>query len=419
MSTLWQTRHFKKLIVSRAVSNVGNGIMPIALAFGVLHLPGTTPVSLSIVLAAQAVPLVLFLPIGGVFADKLGRARVIAAADLIMAISVMSIAVLFLTGNATVLLLAIIGVINGSLAAFWYPAMSALTPEVVPDVHLQQANGFIAMAQNGGLIAGSALGGFLVATAGSGVAIAIDALSFALAGYLVFTFRHVSSPSESESGMVDDLVHGWKVFTSYRWIVVIVGAFSMIVMVWRGSEEVMGPVLALEIYGGAAGWSVVLASQAFGLLIGAFLGTRVNPHRPLVFGMVVTAAMPVFMVVLAFQSPLLLVAVAAFFVGISLDVFYVVWITTLQRKVPRDSLSRVMSYDAFGSLLFGPLGLALAGPLIAGAGATIAFGTFAAIAGAAVIGSLMFRSVRSLTVSHPTPDVDAITRTVPELDPYA
>ncbi|MCA0238819.1 MAG: CBS domain-containing protein, partial [Bacteroidetes bacterium] len=46
-----------------------------ALAFGVLELPGATPTSLSLVLAAQAVPLVIMLPIGGVVADRVGRAR--------------------------------------------------------------------------------------------------------------------------------------------------------------------------------------------------------------------------------------------------------------------------------------------------------------------------------------------------------
>ncbi len=397
MSTLWQTPHFKKLFVARTISNVGNGITPIALAFGVLHLPGATPTSLSIVLAAQALPLVLFLPIGGVYADKLGRAKVIAVADIILSFFIMTIAVLFLTGNATVALLAIIGVINGSLNAFWYPAMSALTPEVVPDHHLQPANGYVAMAQNGGLIAGSALGGFLVTTVGSGVAIAIDALTFFVAGLLVYSFRHVSLPSNSENSMLSDLIHGWRVFTSYRWAVVVAAAFSVIVMAWRGSEEVMGPVLALEIYGGASGWAVVLASQALGLLVGAFLGTRVNPRRPMVFGMLVTLALPLFMLVLAAQSPLIIVAISAFILGIALDVFYVVWITALQRKVPRDSLSRVTSYDAMGSLMFGPIGLALAGPLISGAGATIAFGIAGALALAAIVGSLLFASVRGLT----------------------
>lgn len=397
MSTLWQTPHFKKLFVARTISNVGNGITPIALAFGVLHLPGATPTSLSIVLAAQALPLVLLLPIGGVYADKFGRAKVIAVADIILSFFIMLIAVLFFTGNATVALLAIIGVINGSLNAFWYPAMSALTPEVVSDHHLQGANGYVAMAQNGGLIAGSALGGFLVATAGSGIAIAIDALTFFIAGLLVYSFRHVSIPSESENSMVSDLTHGWRVFTSYKWAVVIVASFSLIVMVWRGSEEVMGPVLSLEIYGGASGWAFVLAAQAVGLLVGAYLGTRVNPHRPMVFGMLVTLALPVFMTVLALQSPLIVVAIAAFFLGVALDIFYVVWITALQRKVPRESLSRVTSYDAMGSLMFGPIGLALAGPLISGAGATVAFGIAGAIALVAIIGSLLSPSVRALT----------------------
>ena len=397
MSTVWQIAHFKKLLISRTISNIGNGIAPIAIAFGVLNLPGASPTDLSIVLASQAVPLVLLLPIGGVVADKLGRARVIAVTDMVLSAFVMTTAILFLTDNATVPLLALLGAIYGSLAAFWYPAMSALTPEVVPDTHLQTANGFIAMAQNGGMIVGAAIGGGLVATVGSGIAIAIDAASFFIAGLLVFSFRHVSTKSESEESMFGDLVHGWRVFISYKWIVVVVGAFSLIVMVWRGSEEVMGPVLALDIYGGAAGWSVVLACQAAGLLVGAFLGTRVDPKRPMVFGMVVTVAMPAFMFVLALQSPLAVVAFAAFITGISLDIFYVVWITALQRKVPREALSRVSSYDAFGSLLFGPIGLAISGPLIAGLGATLAFGLFGVIALAAVIGALMFKSVRALT----------------------
>lgn len=402
---MWQIRHFKKLLISRTISNIGNGMTPIALAFGVLNLPGATPTDLSIVLASQAVPLVLLLPIGGVVADKLGRARVIAATDMVLSAFVMTMAVLFLTGTATVPMLAVLAAIYGSLSAFWYPAMSALTPEVVPDTHLQTANGFLAMAQNGGMIVGAALGGALVATLGSGIAIAIDALSFLVAGLLVFSFRQVSRKSESEESVFSDLGHGWRVFISYKWIVVVVGAFSIIVMVWRGSEEVMGPVLALDIYGGAAGWSVVLASQAAGLLVGAFLGTRIDPKHPMVFGMVVTLAMPMFMFVLALQSPLFVVAIAAFITGISLDIFYVVWITAVQRKVPREALSRVTSYDAFGSLLFGPIGLAISGPLISGVGATIAFGLFGAIALAAVIVSLMFKSVREVTNAREVAEV--------------
>jgi MFS family permease len=104
---------FRRLFWSRAISNVGNGVAPIALAFGVLALPGATPTSLSIVLAAQAIPLVLMLPFGGVIADRLGRARVIMVTDALVSVFVMTMAILFITGHANVPILAILGALSG------------------------------------------------------------------------------------------------------------------------------------------------------------------------------------------------------------------------------------------------------------------------------------------------------------------
>ena len=213
---LWGNPHYRRLFGARTISNIGNGIMPIALAFGVLDLPGATPTSLSIVLAAQAVPLVIMLPIGGVVADRLGRARVIAITDVVLSAFVFAVAALFATGNATIPLLAGLSFIMGILNGLWWPAMSGLVPDVMgDDEHLQSANAYISVASNGGLIAGNAIGGLLVAAFGSGIAIAIDAMTFLVAGLLVFTFRHVSKPNQSEESMLGDLVHGWRVFTSF------------------------------------------------------------------------------------------------------------------------------------------------------------------------------------------------------------
>ena len=52
----------------------------------------------------------------------------------------------------------------------------------------------------------------------------------------------------------------------------------------------------------------------------------------------------------------------AFLCGIGMDLFMILWQTALQTHIPRASLSRVASYDAFGSLALAPLGLVLAGP---------------------------------------------------------
>ena len=388
---------FRRLFLARTISNIGNGVAPIAIAFGVLSLPGATPTSLSIVLAAQALPLVLVLPIGGVIADRLGRARVIAVTDIILSAFVMTTAVLFLTGNATIALLAILGAISGCLNALWWPAMSGLVPDVVADEHLQPANAFVSVASNGGLIAGNAIGGLLVALVGSGWAIAVDSLSFLVAGALVFSMRDVSTPHRSGESTLADLAHGWRVFWSYRWVVVTVGAFSFIVMVWRGAEEVMGPVLAREIYGGAAGWALIMAFQSIGLLLGAIVASRLRVRRPLVIGLLATLALPLWLITLALELPIIWVAVGSFAFGVSLELLAVWWFTAMQTNIPREALSRVSAYDAMGSLMFGPIGLALAGPLIAGVGARAAFFIAAAVSAAAVLGALLFRSVRQLS----------------------
>jgi predicted MFS family arabinose efflux permease len=388
---------FRRLFLARTISNIGNGVAPIAIAFGVLSLPGATPTSLSIVLAAQALPLVLVLPIGGVIADRLGRARVIAVTDIILSAFVMTTAVLFLTGNATIALLAILGAISGCLNALWWPAMSGMVPDVVADEHLQPANAFVSVASNGGLIAGNAIGGLLVALVGSGWAIALDSLSFLVAGALVFSMRDVSTPHRSGESTLTDLAHGWRVFWSYRWVVVIVGAFSFIVMVWRGAEEVMGPVLAREIYGGAAGWALIMTFQSIGLLLGAIVASRLRVRRPLVIGLLATLALPLWLITLALELPIIWVAVGSFAFGVSLELLAVWWFTAMQTNIPREALSRVSAYDAMGSLMFGPIGLALAGPLIAGVGARAAFFIAAAVSAAAVLGALLFRSVRQLS----------------------
>ena len=393
---LWDNGRYRRLFVARTISNVGNGIAPIALAFGILALPDGSPTALSIVLAAQAVPLILVLPLGGVIADRLGRARVIAVTDLILSGFVAILAYLFITDTATIPLLVVLSFITGILNGLWWPAFSGLIPDVVEDEYLQPANAYVSVAANGGLIAGAALGGVLVAAVGSGFAIVVDAVSFLVAGILVFSFRHASKPHDSGESMLGDLVHGWRVFISFRWVVIVVLSFSIIVMALFGAEQVMGPVLAIEHYGGARGWAVVLGCQSVGLLAGAVLASRIRIRRPMVFGMVVTLTLPIWLVTLAFAAPLWVVAAGSLAWGVAIELFQVLWFTALQTNVPREALSRVGSYDAMGSLMFGPIGLALAGPLIVLVGLQTGFLIAAAVALVAILATLLSRSVRSL-----------------------
>jgi MFS family permease len=357
-------KYVKRLFIARFVSNYGNGLGPIALAFGILALPNGSANLLGLVLGSSTVVFLTMAPFGGVIADKYGRARMVGLTDMIAGVILFVQVAYFATGNVPV---AVLLIINGSFGILWgifWPAFSGVIPAVLPESALQKGNAINSLVSNGGLILGAASAGFLVSGFGATAALAIDAASFFFSGVVIFTFRHLTPRAEvTENTVIDDLRHGWKVFISFRWIVIIVMAFSFIVMCWAAAESVLGPLIALKYFDGPKSWSFVITAESAGLIVGALIALKIKPKFPMRFLMMSSFTITFYIWSLAKPQSLALIAFGAFLFGITLDLWGTIWSTALQRKVPRDSLSRVSSFDAMGSLLFRPVGLAIAGPL--------------------------------------------------------
>ena len=227
LTGIWNIPNFRRLFFARFVSNIGNGMAPIALAFGVLELPGGDAGSLSVVTTFHMIPLVLFMLVGGVAADRFGRARLVGVTDIIGAVFVSVSAFSFLFGFASVPLLAFNGFVFGVLNALWYPAFTGLMPQIVPPEKLQSANSSVGVGANLAFTLGASVAGITVATFGSGWAILIDAASFAIAGILVFGLRHLDSVAVSDEeteqeSMMMQLREGWTEFSSRQWLVIVV-----------------------------------------------------------------------------------------------------------------------------------------------------------------------------------------------------
>ena len=357
-------RYVKRLFIARFISNYGNGMGPIALAFGILGLPNGSANLLGLVLGTTTVLFLVMAPFGGVIADKYGRARMVGLTDMAGGLILFVQAGYFATGNVPI---AVLLIVNGAFGILWgifWPAFSGVIPAVLPEAGLQKGNALNALFTNSGMILGAASAGFLIDAFGPAITLGIDAASFFVSGLLVFTFRHLTPRAEhTENTMIDDLRHGWKVFISFRWIVIIVAVFSFIVMCWAAAENVLGPLIALEHFDGAKSWSYVITAESVGLVVGSLIAIKVKPKYPMRFLMLSSFTITFYIAALAKPQSLAVIAVCAFLFGITLDLWGTLWSTALQRKVPRDSLSRVSSFDAMGSLMFRPIGLAIAAPL--------------------------------------------------------
>jgi MFS family permease len=373
-------RDFRLLFTAQSVSVLGDRMVAVALAFAVLGIGGS-PSAVGIVLAAQIFPAAVCALIGGAVADRASRRSVMVVADLVRVASQGAMAALLIGGVAEVWTLAVLAGVGGAASGFFGPASLGLIPEVVPPDELQPANALRSSGSSAGEILGPLFAGLLVAGAGAGWAIAADALTFAVSAACLLMLHPPRRAGTASGSFLADLREGWAVFSSHTWVWVCVAYFAAANLFW-GAWSALGPVVADRDLGGAAAWGTILAAVGVGALAGSLFATQVRPARPLVMVALSEALFALPLGFLAATSVIPLLVFAALLSGVGLMLGMSVWESTLQRHVPAHSLSRVSSYDWFGSFVFYPIGLAIWGPLSATIGIHtslwVAFGLFIA-----------------------------------------
>ena len=388
---------FSMLAASRFISNIGNGMSPIALAYGVLSIKGSDGGDLSLVMGARYFPLIAFMLFGGVIADRFQRNRIVGGSDVIGSFLAGTSALSFIFGFPNIWLLVVMGALFGILNALWWPAMSGVLPEILPKDKLQEGNAVIGLMNNIGYICGTLLGGILVATFNAGWALLVDAVSFFIAGLIVWNLDLPSKTRIESPGIIHDLKVGWKEFITRPWVVTMVLTFALINMAFESMLQVLGPLNFSDPDTGPRYWSLNLAGMTAGMMIGGFIVLKMKFKRPLFISMILIAISVVWDFALAFEFPLIVCVLAAAFSGLTIEFFMVTWNTSMQTHIPEESFSRVNAYDSLGSFGIAPIGIVIAGPLANHFGVSsllIATGTLTFIAACA---SLTVKSVRNLS----------------------
>lgn len=393
------------VVAARFVSVLGSGIAPIALAFGVLALPGGGATALGLVLFCAALPRAAFVLLGGVAADRVDRARLMVVSESVAGAAHLVAGALFITGSATVPALGALAAVGGTATALFFPALTGLVPEVARDEELQAANGLVRLATNVANLVGAALGGILVVAVGPGWALAFDGLTFVVAAVLLMLVRRrpgkaAAQGEQPRQRVLADLHDGWREFVARRWVVVIVVIAALTNVGFNAAIDVLGPVQAKAVLGGAGPWAAIVTSFGLGAVLGVLLAMRVRPRRPMLLATVMSPLMFLPIGALAVPVPVAVIIGLAFLAGVAADVFGVLWDTALQQNVPGDALSRVSAYDWFGSLALVPIGLAAVGPLADAIGVQASLWVCFALCSLMVL-ALLDPQVRDLRAGRP------------------
>jgi MFS family permease len=380
VSRLGPLRHraYRLVWLGRATSSFGDRLIFIAFAFAVLHVGGSAS-QLGLILGAGTVVRVVLLLAGGVWADRLPRQLVMLTTDGVRGALETVLAILLITGHATLWQLAAGYVIHSAAESFFGPASDGLVPQLVPKEEIQQANALLELTSNVPAIFGPVLSGLLIAAFGTGWVFALDAATFAVSAICLSLVRLPPRIVQQQETFLRELATGWNAVRSRSWYWQNLISHAL----WNFGFpffQVLGPIVAIHHLGGADAWGLISGASGLGYVLGSVLVLRWKPGRPLIVGNLglVLGAAPV--ILLAVPTSTWPIAVALFASSFGLALLNTLWGSVVQARIPQDVISRVSSWDWLISLVINPVGLAVAGPVAVAVGIRTTL-----IVGAAVI----------------------------------
>ena len=338
---------------------------------------------------ASQVPVFLLSPLGGVFADRHSRHRMVLVTQTLAMLQAFALATLTLSSDITVNAVFALAVFLGIVNAFDLPARQSFIGELVPREDLMNAIALNSSMIQGSRVLGPALAGVLVGWLGEGPCFLINAISFVaiLASLFAIRSRRANPPSPEGSAM-SHLREGFQYVRHTRPVraLLLLVAF---VSIFGLPYLVLMPIFASEILkGGPRALGVLLGSGGLGALGGALtLASRRRVHG---LGRVVAVSVAMLgssLVLFSLSRNLIISTLLILPAGFSLMLQMSASNTMVQTMAQDRMRGRLMSFYAMSLMGMAPFGSLLAGALASLIGAP---GTVAAGGGLCIAASLLF-----------------------------
>ncbi len=245
----FRERDFRNLWLGQAVSTIGAEIGVVAVPYQVYTLTHSTAL-VGLLGLASLIPLLVVPLIGGAIADALDRRTVLLRTETGMAF----VAALFL-GNSLlahprVWLLFLLQGLAVAIFSLGRPALSSLTPRLVPDDQIAAASALSSVYNSLAAVGGPAVGGLLIAAAGVPWTYAIDLVTYVASFVVIWLLPKLPPLGEVDRPSLSSILDGFR-FLGGRQALLGIFAVDTAAMVF-GMPTALFPALALHSLGGDA-----------------------------------------------------------------------------------------------------------------------------------------------------------------------
>lgn len=360
---------------------------------------------------AGLIPIFLISPFAGVLADRWNRHRVLVITQVFAGLQSAALALITLTGHATIPILIVLNVVQGLINAFDFPIRQSLVSQMIEDRRdLPNAIALNSSMVNLARLIGPSFAGVLIATVGEGGCFAIDAFSYlaVIATLLMMRFKPRELSPEPPKRVLIELREGLNYARHHRTIFTVLLLFALVSLSGTPYLTLLPMVVAEKLTADARWLGYLTATAGFGALCGAYLlATRgaTLPLRKIPPKAAIGFGVGLILFGLATGYPWALITI--FVAGLGMMLVTATSNTVLQTSVDEDKRGRVMSL--FGTAYAGmsPIGSLIGGHIADEIGSSrtlILGGVVCAMAGfwcLRQLGSLRAETEGSATSSSP------------------
>jgi MFS family permease len=361
-----RSRDLRWLLGSQLVSSSGSWAYNVALM--VLLFDRTHSASwVAAGALCRFLPMLVCSAYGGIIAERFERVRLMQWLNVFALLLQAGLAVAAWRAAPPAVALVLAG-LTATVMSPYNPAVAALIPRVVGEEDLAAANALNATIDNVVIVAGPAIGAGLLLAGGPALAIAMNAISFAVAAVMLRALSVRSQPSDvtsgGEAGPLRQVVDGFRALASSTAVATFV-AFSVLASFVYGTDTVLFiPISRVQLHTGASGYGYLLAGLGVGGVAGAVVVTRLAARTRLagaILGGIALYCLPTALLVVVHQPTVaFLLQVVR---GAGTLVVDTLAITALQRSAPKDMVARV--FGAFFALVLGAISIgALVTPVL-------------------------------------------------------
>jgi MFS family permease len=388
-------RNYRIFFVGQLVSLAGSWMQNVALAWLVLELSGS-PLAVGALVFWRFVPFTVFGLAAGVVADRIDSRKLVMATQGAALMVSVALAVVTLTGTATLFVVYVLAALGGITLAFDAPGRQSLTYQMVGPRSLPNAVALNAGLFNGSRVIGPAIAGVVIAVAGTGICFVINAFSFLAVLAALASLRQEEFHAVGRDPSVRVLEGMRRALDFVRrdpQLRAVLGVVTVISTVGF-NFHVLVPLLAadtLEV--GPEGFGLLSASFGLGALVGALATATFREASWRLFATGATGFGVLALALAPIENPAP-AGVLLFAVGVSFTLFTANANALVQLGAPDHLRGRMIGLYLFAFVGLAPIGGLLTGWLAELGGTSLAF-SVAGVTSLATIGVASLHRARS------------------------